>query len=377
LPGAELCASGTAVVGVLQVLVRAALRSIPAGILALAIGVALKLGGPFATDPAHAGWQGGDPVISVYGTIHPKLIAFRPPLGSQLADTPGVQVASLGPAFGTDGAVARDPEPEGLSFDQRFFFHERLASFDERFGGAGASGAKGGRIGEDTVSHVLAYAAPATDMPRGIASVRASRVPTQVATQVASVGSLPPVPRARPASSPAVQEASLQPVTPDTTAEPDIGSKTAIYDIAAHTVYLPNGQRLEAHSGLGSHMDDARYISLRMRGPTPPNVYTLSLREELFHGVRALRLNPVDESKMHGRAGMLAHSYMLGPNGQSNGCVSFSDYPAFLKAYLNGEVDRLVVVERLAGGPPTKTASGWLPEAISKLFKSSEGTAGI
>jgi hypothetical protein len=48
---------------------------------------------------------------------------------------------------------------------------------------------------------------------------------------------------------------------------------------------------------------------------------------------------------------------MLGPNGQSNGCVSFSDYPDFLDAYLKGEVDRLVVVEHLATAPGPKTAS--------------------
>jgi hypothetical protein len=35
---------------------------------------------------------------------------------------------------------------------------------------------------------------------------------------------------------------------------------------------------------------------------------------------------------------------MLGASGQSFGCVSFKDYPEFLKAFENGEVDRLVVV---------------------------------
>ncbi len=114
-------------------------------------------------------------------------------------------------------------------------------------------------------------------------------------------------------------------------------------------------------------MDDPRYITAKGRGPTPPNVYDLTLREEMFHGVRAIRLNPVDEGKMFGRAGMLAHTYMLGPNGQSNGCVSFSDYPAFLNAFLKGEVDRLVVVDHL-GNAPTQEASGWLPEAIRNLF---------
>jgi len=90
---------------------------------------------------------------------------------------------------------------------------------------------------------------------------------------------------------------------------------------------------------------------VRMQGATPPNVYNLTLRERLFHGVRAIRLNPVDGSRMYGRAGILAHPYMLGANGQSNGCVSFGDYPEFLNAFLRGEVTRLVVVERLESPP--------------------------
>jgi hypothetical protein len=128
-------------------------------------------------------------------------------------------------------------------------------------------------------------------------------------------------------------------------------SRTAVYDIAAHTVYLPNGERLEAHSGLGNKMDDPRYVNVKNRGPTPPNVYDLTLRELLFHGVRAIRLNPVDDDNMFGRDGMLAHSYMHGPNGQSSGCVSFKDYPRFLRAVLGGEVDRLVVVSNLGTSP--------------------------
>jgi hypothetical protein len=46
---------------------------------------------------------------------------------------------------------------------------------------------------------------------------------------------------------------------------------------------------------------------------------------------------------------------MLGPNGDSNGCVSFKDYDAFLRAYQNGKVKRLVVVAR--GGQSIMTAS--------------------
>jgi hypothetical protein len=122
---------------------------------------------------------------------------------------------------------------------------------------------------------------------------------------------------------------------------------TAVYDISAHTVYMPDGTRLEAHSGLGSRLDDPRYAGERMHGVTPPNIYDLELREAPFHGVRALRMIPEDESKTFGRSGILAHTYMLGPNGDSNGCVSFKNYNAFLQAYLNQKIKRLAVVARL------------------------------
>jgi hypothetical protein len=140
--------------------------------------------------------------------------------------------------------------------------------------------------------------------------------------------------------------------------EPDAGAlddaqpvRAAVYDISARTVYLPNGERLEAHSGLGAMLDDPRSVRVRMRGVTPPNVYRLKMRERLFHGVPAIRLVPEDEDAMFHRAGMLAHTYMLGPNGQSNGCVSFRDYPRFLAAFKRGEVDRMVVVTKLDRPP--------------------------
>ncbi len=123
--------------------------------------------------------------------------------------------------------------------------------------------------------------------------------------------------------------------------------QTAVYDISARAVYLPDGRRLEAHSGLGDKLDDPRYVSERMQGPTPPHLYELALREASFHGVQALRLNPIGEGGLYGRAGLLAHPYMLGPNGDSNGCVSVKDYDAFLRAYRDGEIKRLAVVARL------------------------------
>jgi hypothetical protein len=134
--------------------------------------------------------------------------------------------------------------------------------------------------------------------------------------------------------------------------EPDARMpRTAIYDITAQTVYMPNGDRLEAHSGYGPFMDDPLHVNRKMRGSTPPNVYKLRLRERLFHGVQAIRMTPEDEGAMFGRDGILAHSYLLGPSGQSHGCVSFKDYAKFLHAFQRGEVDRMIVVARLDNSP--------------------------
>jgi hypothetical protein len=130
--------------------------------------------------------------------------------------------------------------------------------------------------------------------------------------------------------------------------QPRYDQSTAVYDISAHMVYLPDGTKLEAHSGLGSSLDDPRSAKIRMRGVTPPHIYELTPREALFHGVPALRLNPIGgEESIYGRSGLLAHTFMLGPNGDSNGCVSFRDYNAFLNAYRNQGIKRLAVVARV------------------------------
>ena len=139
----------------------------------------------------------------------------------------------------------------------------------------------------------------------------------------------------------AAESAARRRLVPGPVAEPGV----AVYDISAATVTLPSGEVLEAHSGLGVAQDNPAYVHLRMRGATPPGVYDLREREALFHGVRAIRLNPVGGSAaIHGRDGILAHTYMLGPSGASNGCVVFKNYTRFLQAYLRGEVRRMVVV---------------------------------
>jgi len=209
---------------------------------------------------------------------------------------------------------------------------------------------------------MLALAEPSASMPGGAGSARGPRKGWTPATAAAGEAAAPsPAPATAKPAAPshaakggppplAAQAAKRQRLAEAERAPvalPEPGSRTAVYDIAAHAVYLPNGEKLEAHSGLGRKIDDPRFVNVQNEGPTPPNVYNLALRGETFHGVRALRLIPAGGGNMFGRDGILAHSYMLGPSGQSNGCVSFANYPAFLRAYLNGEVERILVVARL------------------------------
>jgi Tlde1 domain len=337
-------------------LVHIGVRSICAGIAALAIGVALDSVGRHVAEAASAALWAESALFSVFETIRPKSLDHRASL---------VRVASLETGFAFESALEESVPPASTSrhasFGERFLFDQNLASFDERFSGADISVAEP----EEGARNVLNYARlPSLDPgEHAIAQPATGRSAPKLATAASS----PPASAVRKRV--ATAEASKDSISRVSSVDQD--SRTAIYDIAARTVYLPNGRRLEAHSGFGSHMDDARYVNLKRQGPTPPNTYKLVMREELFHDVRAIRLVPVGDGKMFGRDGLLAHSYMLGPNGQSNGCVSFSNYPAFLEAYLKGEVDRLVVVEQLATAPGPKTASGWLPEFIKDLFRRS------
>lgn len=133
---------------------------------------------------------------------------------------------------------------------------------------------------------------------------------------------------------------------------PKAGNKVAIYDISAAVVYMPDGSRLEAHSGIGKMADNPRYVHVKMNGPTPPNTYKLSMREKRFHGVEAVRMTPIGNQTMHGRDGILAHSYLLrGGREESHGCVAFANYPKFLKAFKQGKVTHMIVVPSISKAP--------------------------
>ena len=325
-----------------EALVRVGVRSIPFGIAAVVWGFVLKSPGTQA-GPADIGLRADRPRISVFGTIHPDIFRLRAPIGSQ-PPVDRVRLAILGPQVGSSDAAANEQDIlvdtpvsawRNVSFDERFAsLDDRPASFDERFGSA-----------ERELTGSV-HLPPDRDVQKAVR------------------------PTDRLADAPPAPTASNRHVRPgqarnDPVPLPDDDGRAAIYDITAHAVYLPNGRRLEAHSGLGGLRDNPLHVHVKMRGATPPNVYNLALRERLFHGVRAIRLTPVDSGRMHGRDGMLAHSYMHGSNGQSNGCVAFSNYPEFLNAFLKGQVTRLVVVERLENLPGPKLASGLLPDAAA------------
>jgi hypothetical protein len=320
-------------------------------------------------------------VLGCAWTIHANVFgaSVYPQLSSANFDAPVVKrsvLAVRSAPSAADTIVAALPEPAPVISAPASFPSGPSLSFDDRFAAAAPQG-------------VEPKAQAETPQPKETS-------PPSVPVQVAAIAPAPRAAEARPAKNPGAavrdmaqrakaavmsvaaagkpsifeklwgkphsQASLLAYASADASATGSIGPSqnpalggsapydrsTAVYDISAHTVYLPDGTRLEAHSGLGSKLDDPRYVNVRMLGPTPPHVYELTPREALFHGVPALRLTPVGgEDAIFGRRGLLAHTYMLGPNGDSNGCVSFRDYNAFLNAYRNQGIKRLAVVARV------------------------------
>jgi hypothetical protein len=312
-------------------------------------------------------------VLGCAWTVYANILAANvyPTLGSASYDAPVARATTI-LARTANSIVAMRSEPAPL------IVSGPSLSFDDRFGAAARQGiepkpqieapklAQAPKLKQAPVQ-VAAIPVPAarptesrTDTNRG-ASVRdmAQRAKAAVmsiasADRQTMVEKLWGKSQARPsllafASADASVTGSLGP-----TQNPALGGSapydrsTAVYDISARMVYLPDGTKLEAHSGLGSSLDDPRSARIRMHGVTPPHIYELKPREALFHGVPALRLTPIGgEDAIYGRSGLLAHTYMLGPNGDSNGCVSFKDYNAFLNAYRNQGIKRLAVVARV------------------------------
>jgi hypothetical protein len=125
------------------------------------------------------------------------------------------------------------------------------------------------------------------------------------------------------------------------------GTKVAIYDVSNATVYLPDGTRLRAHSGIGHMRDNPRYEHVTMKGPTPAGIYRLKMREKRFYGVEAIRMTSIDGRDPKNRTGLLTHTNLLRGQKGSHGCVAFQNYEPFLRAFKRGQITMLVVVPKL------------------------------
>src|SRR5262245_41282913 len=150
-----MCTRQARQVGNGGVLVHIGVRSLCAGIAALAIGFALESVGRRVVGAASAGLRAESALFSVFETIRPKSLDHRASL---------VRVASLETEFAFEPAVEESEPPASTSrhasFGERFLFDQKLASFDERFAGADIYVAET----EGGESHVLNYASlPSTD----------------------------------------------------------------------------------------------------------------------------------------------------------------------------------------------------------------------
>ena len=195
-------------------------------------------------------------------------------------------------------------------------------------------------------------------LPRPDGIVRQNTVRTTPVVAEPQLASLPPQPnqQTKPGDSSIFDKLFGD---PDRAAKAVLAANpnTALYDIAKRAVYLPDGVKLEAHSGYGQYMDDLESMHRKDVGVTPPNVYAVSFREKPFHGVRALRMKPVGSGNMYGRDGILAHSFLLGEEGASNGCISVRDYDKFLQAYEDGKFNQIIVLRNANEPVPSQVAN--------------------
>ncbi len=140
---------------------------------------------------------------------------------------------------------------------------------------------------------------------------------------------------------------------------PKAGGSVAIYDIAAAVVHMPDGTKLEAHSGIGKMADNPRHVARQDERTDAAQYLQAFDAREAFYGVDAIRMTPIGKETMHGRDGILAHSYLIrGGRAESHGCVAFKNYDRFLKAFRQGKITHIVVVPSMAqGGAKVRLAS--------------------
>jgi hypothetical protein len=250
-------------------------------------------------------------------------------------------VPSYSETFGNHSYVKDGSNPALLGLMSR-----AVAAHPELAGGPLGHGVTQGQVGPEQVQ-ALQHFLQSKGYSVGSKGVDGKFGPDTHAALAGLLNGQPPT-AAAPKDAPpsAVAPKAAAPKAPGTDG-PAADQHTAVYDVSTHTVYMPDGTKLEAHSGIGSAQDNPNSGNQRNRGTTPTGVYKLTPREARYHGVAALRLTPVNGTDTHGRDGLLTHSYMFGPRGESHGCVVFRNYPEFLKAYQGGQVNQIKVVSHL------------------------------
>jgi hypothetical protein len=318
---------------------------------------------------------GSDQIKSALGSAMESLVVVAPRGNSALGAMPDIlqevqpatQVAELNTMKPVELASLESDLPEAMSDDAVAIAEQATplptpapASLAQTLPKAGPLPVL--RPGAATVSASIAAASVKPERPNGLAAIAA--VAPQKPGRGDSDNDKPTVLAFAKPNNPMREE----PVAPSQGSPkwPGIGTKVAIYDITNGVVIMPNGSRLEAHSGIGSMRDNPKFTHVKMRGPTPPGTYKLSMRESLFHGVAAIRLTPTDGKAPQGRTGLLAHSFLLRVRGDSHGCVAFADYDKFLKAFQRGEITHMVIVPKWDGRRPGSGPSGG--GIMAKLF---------
>ena len=187
------------------------------------------------------------------------------PIGSAL---PGdrIRLASLGPEVGSDARpLDRTCSTEPLASARRSAsVNEPPASFDKRFASVDDYPAStDGNLGSAMRQLVISMRSPA-DQDVETATRPADQLGLRAAgsRRGGTDFSIGRGDRCVAADS----SASTEQPGKDSDPPADDDSRTAIYDIAARAVYMPSGRKLEAHSGIGSLMDNPRHVRVRMRG---------------------------------------------------------------------------------------------------------------
>ena len=132
--------------------------------------------------------------------------------------------------------------------------------------------------------------------------------------------------------------------------EPDLAFRRPcrrLRHLRPHRSICPTARGSRRIPASGRRATIPRKVNERMRGPTPPATYALSPREDSVPRRRRPAADPDRQQRLSAAPACSPIPTCWGRTATSNGCVSFRDYDAFLRAFRSGEITKLVVVSRL------------------------------